>query len=84
MDPADSFEFESDIEAVRSGSLEWFRACVGVFRGQELVGYDCLGGCAYVTARDFIKGENRNDYFRDMVREALRAAGRERSSSRWL
>ena len=30
-DPADSFEFAEDIEAVRSGAVDWFTARVAVY-----------------------------------------------------
>jgi hypothetical protein len=62
MDPADSFQFDDDIEAVRSGSVEWFSASVRVYlKGDDdnwctdwtLVGRDDLGGCAYSSVREF-------------------------------
>ena len=31
MDPADSFEFQEDIDAVRTGAVEWFQATVSVY-----------------------------------------------------
>jgi len=52
-DPADSFEFEDDISAVRNGDVEWFCAFLAVYRDGELIDYDCLGGCAYKTVREF-------------------------------
>ena len=54
MDPAHSFEFEEDIEAVRSGEVDWFCARVRVLgpTGEEL-GASYLGGCAYKPASDF-------------------------------
>lgn len=53
MDPADSFDCDDDIEAVRSGTVEWFQASVVVyFRGRELA-RDSLGGCAYNSVREF-------------------------------
>jgi len=77
LDPADSFESDEDIEAVRSGAVDWFCACVAVYaktdepswRWPELAS-DYLGGCAYKSAASFAEGENRSGYFRDMVREA--------------
>ncbi len=67
MDPADSFAFEDDIEAVRSGAVDWFGVAVIVTgpNGEQL-GSDYLGGCAYTNAGDFVTGhreggpENRN------------------------
>lgn len=61
LDPADSFQFEEDIEAVRNGSVEWFAASVRVFvkrdsdepRDWQEVGADHLGGCAYNSVREF-------------------------------
>lgn len=73
LDPADCYEFEDDIEAVRSGAVDWFCAFMGAFDNEtgELLGFDCLGGCGYTTARSFAEGDNRNGYFRDMVRQAV-------------
>lgn len=53
MDPADSFEFPEDIEAVRSGAVEWFTARVAVYRDGAEVAADYLGGCAYRTFEEF-------------------------------
>jgi hypothetical protein len=55
MDPSDTFEFEEDIDAIRSGRVEYFCAAVRVFLkdGWEEVGSDHLGGCAYATVREF-------------------------------
>lgn len=54
MDPADSFEFDDDIDAVRNGEVDWFFArCRVLFDGEE-VGDDTLGGCAYKSASDFV------------------------------
>ena len=53
-DPADSFQFDEDIAAVRDGRVEWFNAHVAVYdnEGREL-GRDILCGCAYKTVREF-------------------------------
>jgi len=54
MDPADSFQFDDDIEAVRSGAVEWFQATVCVYGPDGTIwGRDDLGGCAYKTLREF-------------------------------
>jgi hypothetical protein len=53
MDPADSFDFEDDIAAVRNGDVEWFDASVVVYLDGREVGRDSLGGCAYRDAYDF-------------------------------
>lgn len=60
-DPADSFEFADDIEAVRSGRVAWFDARVRVLLiaedgtdGEEL-GADYLGCCAYDRAEDLFR-----------------------------
>lgn len=63
MDPADSFDFDEDIEAIRDGTVEWFSASVVVFLKDandpdatwqwRKVGSDHLGGCAYRTVREF-------------------------------
>lgn len=75
MDPEDSFEFADDIEAARSGAVDWFCAFMGAFdANDELIDFDCLGGCAYESARSFAEGVNRNGYFRDMVRQAVHLA----------
>lgn len=78
MDPADSFQFQEDIDAVRNGEVDWFAARVSVYgpNGARL-GFDCLGGCAYKTVREFytLHREHKcRDYFGDMVREAIRDA----------
>lgn len=53
-DPADSFQFEDDIAAVREGAVEWFRATVEVYGPEgEMLGADLLGCCAYATVREF-------------------------------
>lgn len=53
MDPADSFEFEDDVEAVRNGEVEWFCATVSVYLDDVRIAWDSLGGCAYRTVREF-------------------------------
>lgn len=62
MDPADSFQFDEDIAAVRNGDVDWFVAWVVVYGpdGEELA-YDCLGGCAYKSAREFHTGHRDPD-----------------------
>jgi len=62
LDPADSFEFQEDIDAVRSGAVEWFQARVVVYGpdGEEL-GSDSLGGCAYATVREFYTSHRDRD-----------------------
>jgi hypothetical protein len=61
-DPADSFDFEEDIEAVRSGAVDWFTALVTVYGpdGVELGG-DSLGCCAYDSVRDFMTSHRDAD-----------------------
>lgn len=71
MDPADSFQFEEDIQAVRNGDVAWFCCTMSVYKNGHRIGRDDLGGCAYKSVRDFYKGEGRNGYFRDMVRTAI-------------
>ena len=67
MDPADSFEFDDDIEAVRSGAVEWFCATVTVYfidrENDDLreIGFDTLGGCAYKTVREFYTSHRDKD-----------------------
>lgn len=61
LDPADSFEFQEDIDAVRNGDVEWFCAAVSVYLNddddeydeRDCVARDYLGGCAYKTVREF-------------------------------
>lgn len=53
MDPADSFQFDEDIEMVRSGAVEWFCARVVVSKNGHEIGSDSLGGCAYRTIEEF-------------------------------
>lgn len=91
MDPADSFEFEDDIAAVRNGDVEWFCAVVSVYLDGRLIGGDTLGGCAYRTIREFYTSHRdhpRNTmasraagviyctYFPSMVRQAVAEARR--------
>ncbi len=61
-DPADSFEFDDDIEAVRNGTVEWFTAVVTVYGpdGEDL-GVDALGCCAYRAVDEFIAGHRDPD-----------------------
>lgn len=62
MDPADSFQFDDDIEAVRSGDVDWFCASVVVYdeHGCEL-GRDVLGGCAYNSVEEFYSSHRDPD-----------------------
>ncbi|MFN7340099.1 MAG: hypothetical protein ACK5VI_03345 [Opitutia bacterium] len=76
MDPADSFDDPETIEDIRSGALDWFQARLRVTLDGVELGADYLGGCAYTHCVDFVKGENRNGYFRDMVRQAVSEARR--------
>lgn len=66
MDPADSFQFAEDIDAVRSGRVEWFCASVVVYAGEDAdnlteIGRASLGGCAYRTVREFYAGHRDPD-----------------------
>jgi len=61
MDPADSFCFDDDIEAVRNGSVEWFGARVSVYLDDLRVAWDYLGGCAYTTIREFYESHRDAD-----------------------
>lgn len=61
MDPADSFEFPEDIEAVRSGEVAWFQASVVVYVDGLEVGRDSLGGCAYKTVEEFYQSHRDPD-----------------------
>ncbi len=63
MDPADSFDLQEDVDAVRSGDVDWFCARVRVLHretGAELAA-DYLGGCAYTRAQDFVTGHRDAD-----------------------
>ena len=53
MDPADSFLFQEDIDAVRNGDVEWFCASVSVYLDDVRIAWDSLGGCAYRTIEEF-------------------------------
>jgi hypothetical protein len=68
IDPADTFEFEDDIAAVRNGDVEFFQARVAVHlidasgeRG-NIVGADYLGGCAYATFDEFWRSHFESPY----------------------
>jgi len=47
--------------------------CTVYINGIE-VGSDVLGGCIYESAEAFANGDNRNGYFRDMVRQSVSEA----------
>jgi hypothetical protein len=66
--------FDEDVEAINEGRVDWFVARVRVTLDGREIGSEYLGGCAYTNATDFVEGENRNGYFRDMVRAALAEA----------
>ena len=70
-DPADSFCCQDDIDAIRTGALDWFMVRVKVSLGANVLGEDYLGCCAYRNASDFSRGIDRDAYFRDMVRAAI-------------
>lgn len=56
-----------------AGELVAFCARASVsFRG-TMIGADYLGDCVYQTFEEF-HDKSRNSYFRDMVREAIKAA----------
>ena len=66
MDPADSFEFQEDIDAIRNGDVEWFQAMVAVYykpnRGPDIrIGFDTLGACAYKTLCEFYTSHHDPD-----------------------
>lgn len=76
-DPADHFQFDEDIEAIRDGSLAWFCARVVVYLNGREVGSDVLGGCAYASVEDFRTSHIEHgggDYFTDMMHEACKEA----------
>lgn len=66
MDPADSFQFEEDIEMIRAGRVAWFCAFVSVWYGDAesnlvYLSHDCLGGCAYDSTQEFVSGHRDAD-----------------------
>lgn len=61
MDPADSFEFQEDIDAIRNGDVLWFCAVLRVFCGGNEVARDVLGGCAYRSIDEFIAAHRDPD-----------------------
>jgi hypothetical protein len=70
-DPADSFEFEKDIAAVRNGAVIWFWVeCIASKAGVDL-GRDTLGCCAYESFADFF---TEGGYAADMRAEAIAEA----------
>lgn len=61
-DPADHFEFEEDIEAVRNDEVDWFCAVVEATNtNSNRLAWDTLGGCAYETAREFFEAHRDRD-----------------------
>lgn len=73
LDPAGHFDSEEDIEAIRSGAVDWFVARLRVTLDGNEVATEYLGACAYRCASDFAH-KDRDGYFRDMVREACQQA----------
>lgn len=61
MDPADCFECEEHIEAVRNGDVTWFYAVVEVLKNGKVIGSDSLGCCAYNSVKEFISGHRDRD-----------------------
>lgn len=61
-DPAESFEFPEDIEAINSGLVDWFNARTRVLTkaGEEL-GADYLGSCSYNSVREFFTSHRTAD-----------------------
>lgn len=84
MDPADSFCCQDDIDAVRTGAVDWFMVRVQVSLGANVLGEDYLGGCAYRNASDFARGADRDGYFRDVVRAVIGDARKKLSTIRLL
>jgi hypothetical protein len=58
MDPTDSFDSDDDVEAIRSGDVEWFSVKVEVKHSYTgaLLGFSSLGCCAYKSTDDFVEG----------------------------
>lgn len=75
LDPAGQFDSAEDVNAIRSGAVDWFVARLRVTLDGAEIATEYLGGCAYRRAADFT-GEARDGYFRDMVREACQQARR--------
>lgn len=66
--PEDHFEFDDDIQAIRSGNCDWFIVRARVLMDHKFeIGADYLGGCAYYHAEDFL----RDSYFYDMIETAI-------------
>jgi hypothetical protein len=76
LDPAEQFHSAEDVEAIRSGAVDWFAVRVRVTLDGAEIATEYLGGCAYRCAADFARKEHRDGYFRDMVREACQHARR--------
>jgi hypothetical protein len=75
MDPADSFQFDEDIEAVRNGDVEWFHVEVVVRdrKTSRTLGHDSLGGCAYKTFDEFVTGHrDSNPEYRNTLANKAR------------
>lgn len=62
MDPTDQFDDVRDVEAIRSGEVEWFQVMVTVeTHDGRVLGRDSLGGCAYTTVAEFFNGHRDPD-----------------------
>lgn len=73
--PDEHFEDQETLQMIRDGQIDWFMARMRVLMDHRFeIGADYLGGCAYFNASDFVKGDDRNGYFRDMVRSSLDSA----------
>ena len=60
-DPEDFFEFEEDVEAIRSGDVLWFDARVRVYGLDTILAEEHLCGNSYDTIEDFLTGHRDAD-----------------------
>ncbi len=64
---------EKDFRAYQRKQCAWFCAKVSAWKDGEEMGVDYLGACSYDTVEDFYT-KYKDDYFKDMVNEALHEA----------
>lgn len=60
-DPADSFEDEEAINAIRAGEYEWFNVQITVYLDGVRIADDTLCACAYKTIAEFLNGHRDAD-----------------------
>ena len=74
-DPIGEFHSQEDIDAINSGTIEWFHARASVSKNGKMIGSDYLGGCAYKTIQEFLTGHRDPDPLNRNCAEMREARG---------